>query len=102
MLNLYPATPGGLRAWLETTAPIGPCWTCTWWRGLNARSGARCGRPGAVPTKVDAERGCAFFTREPGCDDEPWTPPGWQPLARQDGPWVTGTAAEPRDPTAPL
>lgn len=48
------------------------CYTCHWWRATRGRA-VECGpRPPASGAWLVAqpERGCAFWEREPGSDDE--------------------------------
>lgn len=57
----------------------GPCWHCRWFAGMVLSDIASCGRDeGHV--RAMASRGCAFWQREPGADDEPGPPPviGWE------------------------
>lgn len=59
-----------------TTDPK-PCWHCTRFLGLTAQgSAAVCGRLAAsVAVVATPRRGCAFFEREVGVDEEPdWVP----------------------------
>lgn len=55
-----------------------PCWQCSHFHGTGVHLGSeyvKCDRFGFVTEFFgDAERGCKFWTREPGCDDEPVTP----------------------------
>lgn len=52
-----------------------PCWHCRHFGGMTARgAAARCGRPAGAPVRALPSRGCAFFEREPGVDDEPFAP----------------------------
>lgn len=53
-----------------------PCWWCRWWAGVDTsdRHGL-CDRPKLSRVQALPERGCAFYEREPGADDEPeWAP----------------------------
>lgn len=52
------------------------CWHCQHF-GAMVYSGtaAWCARPGAVPVTAAPARGCAFWSREPGADDEAGPPP---------------------------
>jgi hypothetical protein len=58
-----------------------PCWHCTAFLALTSKgSAALCGRdraPGTVAMVAAPRRGCAFFEREVGVDDEP----DWMPVA---------------------
>ena len=51
-----------------------PCWWCRWWAGVDS-SGAHglCDTPHTCRVTALPSRGCAFYEREPGADDEP----GW-------------------------
>jgi hypothetical protein len=52
-----------------------PCWHCTGFLALTSKgTAALCGRdraPGTVAMVAAPRRGCAFFEREVGVDDEP-------------------------------
>lgn len=63
-----------------------PCWHCTRFLALAAQgSAAVCGRglpSSPVAIVATPRRGCAFFDREVGADDEPdWVP---KPLSAQE------------------
>ena len=68
-----------------------PCWWCQWYGGISpeGRHGL-CDRPRACRVTALPERGCAFYEREPGADDEP----AWVPVEVIDGPavWITNAA----------
>ncbi|MEY4713357.1 MAG: Burkholderia phage [Pseudomonadota bacterium] len=53
-----------------------PCWHCQYWGGWVAEIHSRCTRPNGVAVKAVPADGCAFWTREPGADDEAVRPPG--------------------------
>lgn len=57
----------------------GACWHCAHWGGFdNSGTNAVCRhRVPAVHIRALPVHGCAFFTREPGVDDEPGPPPGF-------------------------
>jgi hypothetical protein len=60
-----------------------PCWHCRHFVGLvYAGTAALCGRPGATPIAAAPASGCAFWSREPGADDEP-SPPSALPASAQ-------------------
>jgi hypothetical protein len=71
MPDHYFNVPGALDA----SAPIGPCWYCTWWGGV-APGGVNglCARPKHMPVTGRPEQGCAYWEREPGVDDIAWQP----------------------------
>lgn len=53
-----------------------PCWHCTHWGGWAWEGPAgRCTRPNSAAVQAIPERGCAYWTREPGADDESGPPP---------------------------
>ncbi|WP_157270592.1 hypothetical protein [Azohydromonas aeria] len=59
-----------------------PCWYCQHYGGLLANGiNARCNKPGAAPVVAQPAHGCAHWTREPGGDDEIWSPLYSPPLA---------------------
>jgi hypothetical protein len=66
-------------------APDHPCRHCRWWGGPDS-SGAHalCERPKTSRVCAQPDRGCAFFEREPGADDEP----GWTPIVVTHSPGV--------------
>jgi hypothetical protein len=47
----------------------GGCFTCAWF-GHRVDVAVWCGKPGQGNVRSQAERGCAFWMREPGTDDE--------------------------------
>ena len=47
----------------------GGCFTCRWF-GHRVDVAVWCGKPGFGHVRSQAERGCAFWQREPGSDDE--------------------------------
>lgn len=52
-----------------------PCWHCAHWGGVTGGAHGLCDRPSASRVTAMPERGCAFFSREPGADDVPeWSP----------------------------
>lgn len=52
-----------------------PCWHCQHFGGLVYQdTAARCRRPGGVPIAAQPARGCAFWVREVGTDDETGPP----------------------------
>jgi hypothetical protein len=52
-----------------------PCWTCQYWGGMQDNGiTSWCDRPGLSPVVAQPQFGCAFWTREPGSDDEPGEP----------------------------
>lgn len=64
---------------------IGPCWYCRHYAGpcWGDPSLADCRHdPGAPSCRGQAERGCSFWEREPGADDDGWrpAPQKWVPL----------------------
>ncbi len=74
-----------------------PCWHCTRFLGLTAQgSAAVCGRGHPVsPVAIVAtpRRGCAFFDREVGADDEPhWVP---KPLSAHEVGLLLPSRADP-------
>ena len=72
----------------QPTNQTNPCWHCQHWGGW-AHGGPHsyCRRPGCSPVQAIPERGCAYWVREPGADDEP-------------GPPATGRQVPPRSPAA--
>lgn len=60
-------------------APARPCWHCVHFLGLDS-SGchARCSHRGGG-VHASPARGCTYWQREPGIDDEPGPPPGFRP-----------------------
>ena len=66
--------------------PMTPCWHCISFVALTAQgSAAVCGRTrsgSSTSVVASPRRGCAFFTREVGVDDEPdWVP---QPVSQAE------------------
>ena len=52
------------------------CWHCQHFGAMiYAGTAAWCARPGAAPVIATPARGCAYWGREPGADDEPGPPP---------------------------
>lgn len=52
-----------------------PCWYCKWFGGLMANGlNGYCTNPKLNPVEAMPERGCAFHEREPGVDDDAWSP----------------------------
>jgi hypothetical protein len=48
-----------------------PCWECAHFDGMTAGATAvLCGMPGGARVQATPERGCAFWEREAGADDE--------------------------------
>lgn len=47
-----------------------PCRHCTHWLRLDASRAAVCGLDEQVQIIAQPERGCAFWKREPGADDD--------------------------------
>lgn len=60
----------GAMSYFAPTEPR-PCWTCQYWGGWANEVNSWCARPGLSPVVGQPEYGCAFWTREPGSDDEP-------------------------------
>jgi hypothetical protein len=56
-----------------------PCWYCHFWGGTSGSSHGLCARPGGNVKQAQPRMGCAFYEREPGVDDDGWTPT-WDPL----------------------
>jgi hypothetical protein len=54
-----------------------PCWYCHWWGGTSGSAHSLCERPGGTAKKAQPRTGCAFYEREPGVDDDDWSPT-WQ------------------------
>jgi len=56
--------------------PTRHCWHCLWWDGATPSGNhGLCSRPRASRVTALPERGCAFYSREPGADDVPeWVP----------------------------
>ena len=48
---------------------LGGCYTCRYF-GERRDPAVWCGKPGGEHVRSQAERGCAFWEREPGADDE--------------------------------
>jgi len=55
----------------------GGCFTCRYF-GHRVDVAVWCGKPGCGHVRSQADRGCAFWEREPGADDDLATP---EPLA---------------------
>lgn len=76
---------------------IGACWWCTSFGGIDpCGSAAVCLAGGRRMIKAEPQRGCSFFSREPGCDDEPsWMPENWHlnPKAPKRRPLVPAAPA---------
>ncbi|HEV8552516.1 MAG TPA: hypothetical protein VGR65_03890 [Casimicrobiaceae bacterium] len=51
----------------------GGCYTCRWF-GERIDVAVWCGKPGQSHVRSQADRGCAFWEREPGADDDLPTP----------------------------
>jgi len=52
-----------------------PCWHCVHFgASIHGGTAAWCERPGCAPVHASPARGCAFFVREIGADDEPGPP----------------------------
>jgi hypothetical protein len=74
-----------------------PCWWCKSWGGVSREGfNGLCNDPRASRVTAQPEQGCAYYSREPGSDDEP----EWSPLpvshhrlvwAQQGGPPLRGT-----------
>jgi hypothetical protein len=69
----------------HATAPDHACWHCQWWGGVSpeGRHGL-CDRPRTCRVTALPERGCAYFSREPGADDVP----EWASIEVLPGPMV--------------
>lgn len=51
-----------------------PCWHCQHYGGIDANGiTGYCRRPGLSPVVAQPEHGCAYWTREPGADDDETT-----------------------------
>jgi hypothetical protein len=48
---------------------LGGCYTCRWF-GERVDVAVWCAKPGGEHHRSQAERGCAFWEREPGADDD--------------------------------
>src|SRR5437899_1716047 len=48
---------------------LGGCYTCRWF-GHRVDVAVWCAKPGSEHVRSQAHRGCAFWEREPGADDE--------------------------------
>jgi len=59
-VNVFAEHPGG-------------CYTCRWF-GERVDVAVWCARPSGEHVRSQAERGCVFWEREPGADDELPTP----------------------------
>ena len=62
-VNVFAEHPGG-------------CYTYAWF-GHRVDVAVWCGKPGQGHVRSQAERGCAFWKREPGADDD--LPVSWRP-----------------------
>ena len=72
-----------------------PCWACTFFEGFTAQgTAALCGRRGTSKVVAGPDRGCAFWEREVGTDDEPV-----HPEFRGSTPWTVADAT--RQPVMP-
>jgi len=73
-----------------------PCWYCVHWAGPSWGDPymADCRRDGRRACKADAAKGCVFWMRETGVDDDGWSP---TPLVRPRTP-----ESKPREMTPEL
>ena len=48
-----------------------PCWHCTYFDRIEAAGCGLCNQPNSARRVAMPARGCVFWLREPGADDEP-------------------------------
>lgn len=81
-----------------------PCWYCRHFESLDLSSRiAKCSAPGTAGFNVHSRDGCSIYEREPGVDDDGWSPPEtpyarWQPAPARG---ASGHAAERQKPPRP-
>jgi hypothetical protein len=62
------AAPGNIYRVTVVAERFGGCYTCRYF-GERREPAVWCAHPGGEHVRSQAERGCAFWEREPGSDD---------------------------------